>query len=176
MLVKFTPGGINRERSSSSSDGLLYLRGEGFFKPGGSNLGPELPWKFGQDLPWKFGKDLPWKLGPDASDISDEAGSAEYNFTYTVGAPYLLSVELLYLNDDGINEEEWMMGPELPQSLFLAKMIEYDNSVIIMDNKDLYQLSSPAGPWVKMKQRVKERKDFDKPITFLVPDEIVNCH
>ncbi len=110
-------------------------------------------------------------MSPGLSDVNDEAGSAEFN-----DAGDLSSVELLYLNDDGINKGEWMLGPELPQSLIRAKMIEYDNSVIIMDDKNLYQLSSPAGPWVKMKQKVKERESLDRPITFLVPDEIVNCH
>ncbi len=91
------------------------------------------------------------------------------------------SVELLYLNDDNSVKGEWMMGPELPDTATSSKMIEYNNSVILIGgydrygrNQPLYQLSSPKGPWIAMKQILKEiRLD---PVPFLVPDEVVNCH
>jgi len=94
---------------------------------------------------------------------------------------YLSSVELLYLNDDNSVKGEWMMGPELPDTATSSKMIEYNNSVILIGgydrygrNQPLYQLSSPKGPWIAMKQILKEiRLD---PVPFLVPDEVVNCH
>ena len=88
---------------------------------------------------------------------------------------YMSSVELLYLNDEGINKGEWISGPELPNASSDA-MVEYDNSLIIFDDNAMYQLSSPVGPWVEMKQKLKGIDRFrGGSISFLVPDEIVNC-
>ncbi len=59
-------------------------------------------------------------------------------------------------------------------------MIQYNNSVILVggsseaDGHHLYQLSSPNGRWIKMKQTLKQNRATH--ISFLVPDDIVNCH
>ena len=65
-------------------------------------------------------------------------------------------------------------------------MIEYKNSVILigghgdddvedlLDGYHLYQLSSPNGTWTEMKQTLKNERDNH--VSFLVPDEIVNCN
>ena len=94
----------------------------------------------------------------------------------------LNSVELLYLNDDAI-DGGWVVGPDLPKDSYKATMVEYNNTVILIGGSDrpggsgypyLYQLSSPKESWVTMKQRLKVgRSDH---VSFLVPDEIVNCH
>jgi len=64
-----------------------------------------------------------------------------------------------------------------------ATMIEYNNSVILVgvdgpsegvDSNHLYQLSSPTGQWVEMKQTLKQERS--RHVSFLVPDNIVNCH
>ncbi len=60
-------------------------------------------------------------------------------------------------------------------------MIEYNNSVVIIGGgsgedgrSHLFQLSSPYGPWIKKNQTLKFEKS--RPLSFLVPDELVNCH
>jgi hypothetical protein len=99
----------------------------------------------------------------------------------------LSSVELLYLNEhDDFNNVEWVAGPALPKAANQARMVEYNNSVILIGGKGdvksgsevvngfhLYQLSSTSGPWVEMRQRLK-RNRFGH-VSFLVPDELVNC-
>ena len=92
----------------------------------------------------------------------------------------LSSVELLYLNDDDTNNGGWVMGPELPQTIYSSTMVEYNNSVILIGgrydgsyNRHLYKLSSPNGTWSEMKQVLKTPRAFH--VSFLVPDEIVNC-
>ena len=91
---------------------------------------------------------------------------------------FMSSVELLYLNDDNSVKGDWMMGPELPNSTYGSNMIEYNNSVIMFGGehtkRKLYKLSSPKGPWIEMKQKLKEERSHH--VSFLVPDELVNCH
>jgi len=87
------------------------------------------------------------------------------------------TVELLFL---GRGDSPWVMGPSLPHAAGLSTMIEFQNSVILVgggggvDGQHLYQLSSPNGTWVEMKQTLKEPREGH--MSFLVPDEIVNCH
>jgi len=87
------------------------------------------------------------------------------------------TVELLYLNNYGKKKVEWVFGPELLESKQGSTMIEYNNSVILIgggNGRTLFQLSSPNGPWIKMRQKLKYFRDDH--VSFLVPDEIVNCH
>ena len=59
-------------------------------------------------------------------------------------------------------------------------MVEYQNSVILVGGEggvkgqEMYQLSSPDGPWVEMQQTLKEGRT--KHVAFLIPDQIVDCH
>ena len=64
-----------------------------------------------------------------------------------------------------------------------ATMIAYNNSVILVgvdgpsegvDANHLFQLTSPSGPWVEMRQTLKHERS--RHVSFLVPDKIVNCH
>ncbi len=64
---------------------------------------------------------------------------------------------------------------ELPNASSFYTMVEYDNSLIILYENAMYQLSSPVGPWVEMKQKLEIMLQ-PKIVSFLVPDEIVNCH
>ena len=89
------------------------------------------------------------------------------------------TVELLFL-DGNKNTGSWISGPSLPEAAWLSTMIEFQNSVILIggelgvDGRHLYQLSSPSGAWVEMKQTLKEPRVGH--MSFLVPDELVNCH
>ena len=95
---------------------------------------------------------------------------------------HLESVELLYLNSDDSVRGEWVKGPELPKPVTGSTMIEYNNSVILIgggsfaddDFRQMYQLSSPNGPWIKTRQTLKKERAAH--VSFLVPDELVNCH
>jgi len=91
------------------------------------------------------------------------------------------SVELLNLSDGDTIKGEWEIGPEMPKELQGTTLTEYNNSLILVggfdgeNNQDsLYQLSSPNGPWVLMKQTLKIKKASHA--SFLVPDDIVDCH
>ena len=67
-------------------------------------------------------------------------------------------VELLFLNQEiGL---DWVNGPNLTARESSSKMIEFGNNVILIggeggDGRHLYQLSSPNGSWIKMKQTLK---------------------
>jgi len=95
-------------------------------------------------------------------------------------AQYVSSTELLFLNEYETSQQGWVMGPNLPSAAEFPTMTEYNNSVILVggaygvDGQHLHQLSSPTGPWVEMKQTLKEKRS--RHVSFLVPDEIVNCH
>ena len=92
-------------------------------------------------------------------------------------ATSLKSVELLYLDK---YESGWMAGPSLPETAIAPSMIEFQNSVILVggdggvDGQHFFQLSSTSGPWVKMKQFLKEPRAMH--VSFLIPDAIANCH
>jgi len=45
---------------------------------------------------------------------------------------------------------------------------------MMVDGKHMYKLSSPNGHWTEMKQTLKESRYYHA--SFLVPDELVNCH
>jgi len=94
---------------------------------------------------------------------------------------FLSSVELLHLNNEQeLNKLSWIMGPSLPKSAGFATVVEYQNSIILIggegevDGRHLYQLSSPNGTWIEMKQTLKENRKYHA--SFLVPDEFVNCY
>ena len=90
------------------------------------------------------------------------------------------SVELLFLNDFEKYNSGWKVGPNLPLGGDGQAMAEFKNGVIIIggrsagDSRRIFQLTSPFGNWTEMKQTLKEpRSHF---VSFLVPDELVNCH
>ena len=90
------------------------------------------------------------------------------------------SVELLVLNNFEKYNAGWMQGPYLPLEGTGQVMVEFQNGVIVVggqntgDGRRLLQLTSPFGSWTEMKQTLKEpRSHF---VSFLVPDELVNCH
>ena len=90
---------------------------------------------------------------------------------------FLSSVELLFLNDF---EPSWFMGPSLPKAVGFGTMVEFQNTVIFVggkgdaDGRNLYQLSSPDGTWTEMKQTLRYPRIAHT--SFLVPDDLVNCH
>ncbi len=96
------------------------------------------------------------------------------------------SVELLFLDEYKTNKQGWTLGPNLPQSIYAAKMTEFQDRLILVggignfetDNRRLYQLSTThdGGPWfwTELKQILKEGRN--SAVSFLIPDEIVNCH
>ncbi len=74
----------------------------------------------------------------------------------------------------------WILGSSLPLSSNHPSLIELQGRVILIgghgksDGMHLYQLDSPDGTWIEMKQTLKERR-FDS-IAFLIPDELTDCH
>ena len=45
----------------------------------------------------------------------------------------------------------------------------------LVDGQHLYRLDSLEGPWIEMKQTLKEKR-VGGHVAFLVPDQLVNCH
>jgi len=96
------------------------------------------------------------------------------------GSQFLSSIELLFLNEYESSQQGWVMGSNLPNNAYFSTMTEYKNSFILVggysgvDGQHLYQLSSPTGLWLEMKQTLREKRSMH--VSFLVPDEIVNCH
>ena len=90
---------------------------------------------------------------------------------------YLSSVELLYVDNNG-DFGKWEMGPELPEPAYGSTMIDYNSTVVLIDdfyeNHFLYQLLSPNGTWIKMKQMLK--KSRFRQVSLFVPDKLVNCY
>jgi hypothetical protein len=102
--------------------------------------------------------------------------SEGFNKTYGT----LTSVELLFLNDFEKYNTGWKAGPNMPMGIEGSVMVEFQNGVILVggggqgDGRHLYKLSSPIGNWTEMKQTLKEPRN--RFVSFLVPDELVNCH
>jgi hypothetical protein len=74
----------------------------------------------------------------------------------------------------------WIEGPSLPDKAFLSTMVEYENSVILIDGDGgvdglhLFRLDSPQGQWIQLRQTLKQTRFAH--VSFLVPDELVNCY
>ena len=90
-----------------------------------------------------------------------------------------LDSELLFLKNYYESGSGWVQGPSLPGEAFLASMVEFEDSVILVggsegvDGFHLYKLDSPFGSWVEMEQTLRE--PHDRGAAFLVPDELVSC-
>ena len=88
------------------------------------------------------------------------------------------SVELLYMNDIS---KGWQPGPKMPYAVYHAILVQYKESVVLVggdghydvDRYRIYQLSSPDGTWIEMKQTLPI--EVNKPIAFLIPDELIDC-
>jgi hypothetical protein len=81
------------------------------------------------------------------------------------------------LNELEASGAGWVMGPSPPEGIRYSTMNEFQNGVILIGGEnqvELYQLTSPNGTWTKMKQTLKEER-FGH-VSFLIPDELVNCH
>ncbi len=88
-----------------------------------------------------------------------------------------LTVELLFLNEFEASGAGWVMGPSLPKATSGSTMNAFENGVLLIGGEnqvDLYQLTYLNGTWTKMKQTLKEARYGH--VSFLVPDELVNCH
>ena len=105
---------------------------------------------------------------------------SEEKIVVVAGGQPPLKVELLYLNN---LQAGWVYGPSLLGDMMgpESRMIEFQNSVILIGGYSediaeqlyLYQLSSPNGPWKRMKQNLKQSRMAH--VTFLIPDELVDC-
>jgi hypothetical protein len=92
----------------------------------------------------------------------------------------LASVDLLNLAEFEESGLGWIAGPSLPKKAFLSTMVEYENSVILIDGDGgvdglhLFRLDSPQGQWIQLRQTLKQTRFAH--VSFLVPDELVNCY
>lgn len=92
------------------------------------------------------------------------------------------SVELLNFDDYVSSNIGWQTGPNLPRALSHGQIAEYHRSVVHLggweqgrwgDGTYIYKLTSPAGPWVLMRQSLKVLRDHF--VTFLIPDDSTYC-
>jgi len=93
---------------------------------------------------------------------------------------YLDTVEMLFLNDQNIENLKWVLGPKLPKTASHGTVVEFNNSIVLVggkgevDGRHLYKLSSPNGTWTEMKQTLNESRYYHA--SFFVPDELVDCN
>ena len=70
----------------------------------------------------------------------------------------------------------WQPGPELPDLFYNAVLVQYKESVVLVGRYggvNMYQLSSPDGTWIEMKQTFPIVLEFF--IAFLIPEELIDC-
>jgi len=119
-------------------------------------------------------------LGCGILDWLNPSSNQLEKVVFAVGGYGLNSVEMLFLNDLNIHNLKWVLGPQLPKTAGFGTVLEFQNSIILVggegevDRKHMYKLSSPNGHWTEMKQILKEKRS--RHASFLVPDELVNCH
>jgi N-acetylneuraminic acid mutarotase len=114
-----------------------------------------------------------WKIpGCERIQIVVAAGGISYS------SQYLPNVEFLCTDK---TESRWQSGPNLPKGIVYSALVEYKNTLILVggqvpggESQHLYQLSSPDGSWVEMKQTLKVARTTH--IAFLIPDELNACH
>ena len=125
-----------------------------------------------------------WKEGPKLNIARDNHACGIMNWMNTTSGELekivvvtaglgTSSVELLNLNEYESFDKGWVNGPEAPFDRGGSTMNELENSVVLVGGHNLYQLSSPSGPWVEMNQTLKDERWGH--VSFLVPDELVNC-
>jgi hypothetical protein len=76
----------------------------------------------------------------------------------------------------------WHSGPNFAKGIAYSALVEYKNTLILVGgqgpggvkSQHLYQLSSPDGSWVEMRQTLKVARKAH--IAFLIPDELTTCH
>jgi N-acetylneuraminic acid mutarotase len=98
---------------------------------------------------------------------------------YSYSSQYLSDVEFLCTNKTG---SRWQSGPNLPKGIVYSALVEYKNTLILVggqgtggaESQHLYQLSSPDGSWVEMRETLKVARS--KHIAFLIPDDLTTCH
>ena len=105
------------------------------------------------------------------------------NSIIAAGGRFGSPVEVLRLDDV---DPQWQYGPELPQGINLAAMVEYpeDDSLILIGGygyhshavlSNIYKLrdTDADATWEKMTQELKIARHYH--VAFLIPDEFTNC-
>jgi len=96
-----------------------------------------------------------------------------------VSKGYSSDVEFLCTDKNG---SRWQSGPSLKNKTRLSALVEYKNTLILVGGEGprgvatqhLYQLSSPNGSWVEMRQTLKVARSGH--VAFLIPEELTACH
>jgi hypothetical protein len=66
----------------------------------------------------------------------------------------------------------WLPGPELPECMQFATMVDVGGGLVITDGVAVFRLSDPVnGSWTQ----VMAHTDRSKMAAFLVPDDLVQC-
>ena len=102
------------------------------------------------------------------------AGGSKHQFTA------LSAVDLLYLDSYNAGTSTgWEFGPELPSRVLQAAMFEYEDGVILVGGstglagQSLYKLIPSTSDWEKLPQKLNFARRAH--VSFLIPDELVNC-
>jgi hypothetical protein len=98
---------------------------------------------------------------------------------YSYSSQYSPNVEVLCTYKTG---SRWQSGPNLPKGIAYSALVEYKNTLIlvggqgpgVVETQHLYQLSSPNGSWVEMRQTLKVARS--RHVAFLIPEELSACH
>ena len=115
--------------------------------------------------------------------FNEKTGVTERILVVAGGSPYprpISSVELLYLDSYNAGTSTgWEFGPELPSRVLQAAMFEYEDGVILVGGstglagQSLYKLTPSTSDWEKLPQKLNFARRAH--VSFLIPDELVNC-
>ena len=93
------------------------------------------------------------------------------------GGDRVTSVELLNLDQyEASTSAGWVFGPSLPVDTYISTMTQVEDGVILVGGglQSLYKLTPGADNWQLHETSLKEPRSGH--VSFLVPDELVNCH
>ena len=97
------------------------------------------------------------------------------------GGNRVTSVELLNLDQyEASTSAGWVFGPSLPVDTCISTMTQVEDGVILVGGgwpgglQSLYKLTPGADNWQLLETSLKEPRSAH--VSFLVPDELVNCH
>ena len=97
------------------------------------------------------------------------------------GGNGVTSVELLNLDQyEASTSAGWVFGPSLPVDTYISTMTQVEDGVILVGGgrpgglQSLYKLTPGADNWQLLETSLKEPRSAH--VSFLVPDELVNCH
>jgi hypothetical protein len=110
-----------------------------------------------------------WVVGPELPNAAPDSTMIEYNNSVILIGGGFSRVKIDYKPNEFANKIYFEYGNSKIRYTTYRRDAEG-----CLDGVHLYQLFSPNGVWVQMKQTLETKRRGH--VAFLVPDELVNCH